>query len=195
MFTNLMITSFIISKKIENIDTGFQSQIARMYVTKYYEEKICLTSDIDMLPLSKKYFTETIEKYNNDNLIIFSSDAYQNVNRYPICYNVAKGGVFNEIMSFENTFEEYCQKLHKFGLGWDTDELYFGQKVNTFINQDKIVKLKRGWNPTSAKNRIDRSNWSYDVKMLQNGEYIDSHSLRPYEEHKNEIDKIIDYLI
>jgi len=30
-------------KKIEDIDTGFQSQIARMYVTKFYQNSVCLT--------------------------------------------------------------------------------------------------------------------------------------------------------
>lgn len=182
-------------KKIENIDTGLQSQIARMYVTKYYEDKVCLTSDIDMLPLSKKYFTNDITEFDSDSLIIFSSDAYQGVERYPICYNAAKGKLFNEIMNFEDNFELYCQKLHKMGLGWDTDELYFGNKVNTFTNQNKIIKLNRGWGLTTANNRIDRSNWSYDVKMLQNGEYIDSHSLRPYTKYKSEIDKIVNYLV
>jgi hypothetical protein len=182
-------------KKVEGIDTGFQSQIARMYVTKYYEDKVCLTSDIDMLPLSKKYFTDDITEFDSDSLIIFSSDAYQGVERYPICYNAAKGKLFNEIMNFEDSFELYCQKLHKMGLGWDTDELYFGNKVNTFTNQNKIIKLNRGWNLTTANNRIDRSNWLYDVKMLQNGEYIDSHSLRPYTKYKSKIDKIVNYLV
>ena len=182
-------------KKVEGIDTGFQSQIARMYVTKYYEDKVCLTSDIDMLPLSKKYFTDNITEFDSDSLIIFSSDAYQGVERYPICYNAAKGKLFNEIMNFEDSFELYCQKLHKMGLGWDTDELYFGNKVNTFTNQNKIIKLNRGWDLTTANNRIDRSNWLYDVKMLQNGEYIDSHSLRPYTNYKSEINKIVNYLV
>jgi hypothetical protein len=182
-------------KKIEGVDTGFQSQIARMYVTKYYEEKICLTSDIDMLPLSKKYFTDDIKEFDGDSLIIFSSDAYQGVERYPICYNAAKGKLFNEIMNFEDTFELYCQKLNKMGLGWDADELYFGNKVNTFTNQNKIIKLNREWEYGRAKKRIDRAFWNYNIEQLKSQNYIDSHSLRPYSKYKSEIDKIIDYLI
>ena len=46
-------------KKIDGINTGFQSQIARMYVTRYYQNSVCLTSDIDMLPLCKKLFFST----------------------------------------------------------------------------------------------------------------------------------------
>ena len=40
-YDNYIIHNF---KKIEGINTGFQSQIARMYVTKFYPEDVCLTS-------------------------------------------------------------------------------------------------------------------------------------------------------
>lgn len=182
-------------KKIEGINTGFQSQIARMYVTKFYPEKICITSDIDMLPLSKEYFTSTVENYDDDKLIIFSSDAYSNVDRYPICYNAAKGSTFDEIMKFESTFGEYCHKLHSLNNGWDTDELYFGKMVNTFLHQNKIIKLNRGWEHGRALNRIDRVFWVYDPLKLKRRDYIDSHSLRPYTLYKTEIDKLINFIL
>jgi hypothetical protein len=182
-------------KKIEDIDTGFQSQIARMYVTKFYQNSVCLTSDIDMLPLCKNYFVNDIEDIDNDNLVIFSSDAYQGVVRYPICYNASKGKVFNDIMKFEDTFEEYCIKLNDMGLGWDTDELYFGKMVNLYENQSIITKLNRGWEYGRAKKRIDRVYWTYDENELKSQNYVDSHSLRPYSRYKNEIDKLINFLI
>jgi hypothetical protein len=182
-------------KKIDGINTGFQSQIARMYVTKFYQNSVCLTSDIDMLPLCKNYFVNDIEDIDNDNLVIFSSDAYQGVVRYPICYNAAKGKVFNDIMKFEDTFEEYCIKLNDMGLGWDTDELYFGKMVNLYENQSIITKLNRGWEYGRAKKRIDRVYWTYDENELKSQNYVDSHSLRPYSRYKNEIDKLINFLI
>lgn len=182
-------------KKIDGINTGFQSQIARMYVTKFYQNSVCLTSDIDMLPLSKNYFVRDIESIDNNNLIIFSSDAYQGVVRYPICYNAAKGKTFSDIMKFEDTFEEYCIKLNNMGLGWDTDELYFAKMVDSFENQSIITKLNRGWEYGRAKKRIDRVYWAYDVNELKSQNYIDSHSLRPYSRYKNEIDSLIKILI
>lgn len=35
------------------IITSFQSQIIRMYATKYFPEEVCLTADIDMLMINK----------------------------------------------------------------------------------------------------------------------------------------------
>ena len=177
------------------MNTGFQSQIARLYITKYYKNKVCLISDIDMLPLSKSYFVDDIQNIDNNNLIIFSSDAYPNTVRYPMCYNAAKGEVFDQIMKFEETFEEFAIKLDRMGLGWDTDELYFAKMVNLFYNQSIITKLNRGWNFGVAKNRIDRSKWTYDKSKLQSKGYIDSHSLRPYSSFKTEIDSLVNSML
>jgi hypothetical protein len=182
-------------KKVDNIDTGLQSQIARMFVTKYYPNNVCLTSDIDMLPLSKSYFTNNVENYDDDKLIIFSSDAYTNTNRYPICYNAAKGELFNEILNLNVTFEQYCNRLIEFNWGWDTDELYFGKMVNQYLNQDKVVKLKRGWVNGMAINRIDRVLWMYNLDQLKQQGYFDSHSLRPYKQYQKEIDFLVSQIL
>lgn len=178
-------------KSIEGVDTGLQSQIIRMYATKFYPNDVCITSDIDMLPLGKSYFKSICGDYNDDDMVILSSDAYPNKVRYPICYNVAKGNTFNEILDLNCTFEEYVKRISSYNWGWDTDELYFGMKVNEFKYQNRIKKLNRGWSIGIANNRIDRVRWAYDKNKLQKGEYIDSHSLRPYSEYKNHIDKLV----
>jgi hypothetical protein len=179
-------------KKVDGIDTGFQSQISRMYVTKYYEDKVCITSDIDMFPLSKKYFVNDLLPYDNDSFLIFSSDAYGQSDRYPICYNASKGKYFDKILDLNVPFEEYCLRLLELNNGWDTDELYFGKKINQFYDQSKIIKLKRGWHMGMANNRIDRAFWGYDPELLKKNHYIDSHSLRPYNQFYNEINKLVD---
>jgi hypothetical protein len=181
-------------KKIDGINTGLQSQIARMYVTKFYKDSVCLTSDIDMLPLSKKYFTSDITNLDNDSMVIFSSDAYHNIDRYPICYNAGKGSLFSEILNLDCSFEEYCNKLLSYRWGWDTDELYFGKMINSYNNQNKIIKLKRGWEFGMAKERLDRVRWGYNTDGFKD-QFIDSHSLRPYSKNKIEIDKIVNLVL
>ena len=57
-------------KSIEGVDTGLQSQIIRMYSTKFYPNDVCITSDIDMLPLGKSYFKSICGDYNDDTLKI-----------------------------------------------------------------------------------------------------------------------------
>jgi len=175
-------------KKIENVNVGLQAQISRLYVTKFFKNKICLTSDIDMFPISKSYFVNDIEKHNNDSLIIFSSDAYGD-GRYPMCYNAASGELFNNILKLDDTFKDFCLRLSSMDLRWDTDEMYFGKMVNDYPNQNLIIKLKRGF-AGYASNRIDRACWGYSKDLLKDA-YIDCHSLRPYISHKNVINNLV----
>jgi hypothetical protein len=180
-------------KSVNGHSTAFQSQVVRMYITKYYSDNICITSDIDMLPLSRDYFNNITNGFNDNSLVVLSSDAYHS-DRYPLCYNVAKGYTFNDILDLNCDFDEYCDRLSRYGQGWDTDELYFGKCVNEFSDKSRIYLLNRGWQNGMAVNRIDRVRWSYDVDMLKDGRYIDSHSLRPYSIYKEEVDKLINNL-
>jgi hypothetical protein len=181
-------------KKINNINSGFQSQIARMFVTKFYSDKVCLTSDIDMIPLNENYFKETVKPYNENDLIIYSADAYGSDKRFPICYNAAKGSTFSSLLDLENyTFEEYTKKLIDRHEGWDTDEFYFGECVFNKSKEINVIKLNRGWGMI-ADRRIDRVMWSYEIEDVKKGYYIDAHSLRPYSQYKNKIDQLIELL-
>ena len=101
---------------------------------------------------------------------------------------------FNEILDLDVSFEEYCNRLIDYGWGWDTDELYFGKKVNEYSNKNRIIKLNRGWSNGIANDRIDRVNWNYDITRLKNQKYIDSHSLRPLTTYNNEVKHLIELL-
>lgn len=186
-------------KKIEGIDTGLQSQIARIWITKFYQNEVCLISDIDMLPMNEDYFKKNVEDVDEDSLVIYSADAYpEPKKRFPMCYNAAKGKTFSEILELDKftSFEDFCRQLEKRGEGWNTDELFFGEKIYSYHNQNKIVKLKRGWDSGIANLRVDRIRWNhepYDSKKVK--EYIDSHLLRPYSTYKIKIDKLIEELM
>jgi hypothetical protein len=189
-------------RKIEGVCTGLQSKIVRMYITKHYQDDVSITSDIDMLPLGVEYFNTITENINENSIAILSSDAPSAqrrsfsqipgaVARYPICYNVAKGDTFNEVLDLECSFEEYWNKTAKFNWGGGTDEVYFGKCIKEF-NSDRVTLMNRGWEPSGpAKRRIDRKNWGYDPVLVKEDKYIDSHLLRPYYENKQEIDKLI----
>ena len=181
--------------KIEGVDTGLQSQIARIWITKFYQNEVCLISDIDMLPMNEDYFKKNVEDVDEDSLVIYSADAYPKQNkRFPMCYNAAKGKTFTEILELDgfNSFEDFCRKLVERGEGWNTDELFFGEKVYKYKNQKRIVKLSRGWISGIAKLRIDRIQWKYEPQQVKT--YIDSHLVRPYTTYKIKIDKLIEEL-
>lgn len=183
-------------KKVDGINTGLQSQIARLYVSSLFGEKTCLISDLDMIPLSKTYFVDNAKGVSNDSLLIYTSDAYgyQDQKRYPMCYNLATSKTFKEIMNIDSTFQDFAIKLNTLGLGWDTDEIFFGSCVFEWeqSNREKIVKLQRGFGTGYATKRIDRGNWgSHDFNLVLEEYYYDCHSLRPYNQYKQQINNLI----
>lgn len=190
-------------KKVEDIPTSFQAQIARLFVTKTYINKTFLISDLDMVPLSKSYFIDNAEKADETSLLIYTSDAYgyNNQKRYPMCYNLAKGKVYNEILDLDCSFVEFVHRVKTLGFQplWDSDELYFGKCVYEFENKSenkhRLVKLQRGFKDGYATFRIDRDYWGReDFSKIREGYFIDSHLIRPYESNKKEISDMLFFL-
>jgi len=176
-------------KSVEFFDTGFQSQIVRMYGCKYFPENVCITCDLDMIMISRSYFIDQVIDFDDDSFIIYSSDAYANKgqHRYPICYNAAKGKHFNSVLDCDVSFQEYVYRLDSFLSNWACDEIYFTKKLDS-SDFSNVVKLSRGWNRRTgiANGRIDRASWSWRKGVP----YIDCHCLRPYVKYKSELDNL-----
>lgn len=183
---------------IDNIPSGFIAQVIRFIIPCFYPEEVSIIGDIDMLPLSKAYFTKTVADYDDDKIIVFSGDAYKDEIRYPMCYIAAKGKYFQQIIGINDlryeTIVDFIKNLHSLNLNWDTDELFFArafQKSPLFSN---AVLLKRGgWHP-SASRRIDRINWRYNNLKLICDYYIDAHCPRPLHQEHAKIKALSNYI-
>ena len=197
-------------KKVRNnqngniVNTGLLACIVRMYGTKYFPDEVCLTCDLDMLMINKDYFVNQIEKYNDNSLVIYSSDAYdlnrpesvelfnnqpfpftQEMYNYP--YNAAKGKVFNQILNTDCTFEEFVNRHANYKPGynfmWMIDEFYFADCVNNKNHNVEVHKLKRGYtSPWIADRRIDRGN--FPVQLEWEGEIEFQNKYGVYDEQK-----------
>ena len=144
------------------------------------------------------------EKYNDDSLVIYSSDAYdlnrpesvelfndepfpftQEMYNYP--YNAAKGKVFNQILNTDCTFEEFVNRHANYKPGynfmWMIDEFYFADCVNNKNHGIEVHKLKRGYtSPWIADRRIDRGN--FPVQLEWEGEIEFQNKYGVYDEQK-----------
>lgn len=172
-------------KKVGTKNTGLLACIVRLFGTKYFPNEVCVTGDLDLLMINKKYFTHDIEKYNNDSLVIFTSDAYdlnrpecqqlfdsepfpfkQEMYNYP--YYAAKGSIFNKIVDTDCSFEEFVSRHENYKPGykfmWMIDEFYFSDCVNNKNHGVEVHKLKRGFtSPWLANKRINRHNFPVDL--------------------------------
>ena len=169
-------------KLLENIPSSLQAQIIRLYACNLFEG-IMITSDIDMLPIVKEYYS-SYDDLLNDNIIVFSGQPYRELPYYPMCYIMSETKYLSNVLGITGMdFKTYCDYVIKnHGETWNTDEKFLYEKT---LNTNIIIKHR------TTTDRIDRSNWNYDSGRLINNEYIDSHLLKPYKEHENEIQKLI----
>jgi hypothetical protein len=175
---------------IEGYDDGLLSQLVRLYLPKYLNGN-CIISDIDMIPLSKNYFINSLEEFSDSDFIVLSSHHPQtvNTNQYPMCYIAGNDTTFKKLFNLDDDWITFINKIPNFG--WYTDQIH----VFNVINQSNTINIKF---PNRVggfyENRIDRGNWRYDINLLKNGFYIDCHSLRPYNDYKNQINDLINLL-
>jgi hypothetical protein len=169
----------------ESQDSALSSQIVRMFITKYLDGA-CIISDIDMIPLSKKYFIDEFDRYSKDDIIILSSHHPQTlkINQYPMCYVVGEGGELSKIFNSNTDWNEFYNKIPK--NGWTSDQVYLYECISNY-GKDKVKFPFRSFN----NDRVDRSFWSYDLIKIHNQEYIDCHSLRPYNQYEKKINDLI----
>ena len=153
---------FGIVKKVK-ADSGspskFQSQNYRMFGTKYFPNEVCLIGDIDMFLFNKKWLEYNLKDISNDDLAILNGDAYPNEKkpRYPMCYIASKGENFNKIIYTDRTFEEYSKELFSRNQKWDTDELYFSEKLHQDHHNVKYHIRKRRYSSNYfAPGRIEK---------------------------------------
>lgn len=181
-------------KSIDGIDNGLQSQIVRFFLPSLLDD-VSITSDIDMVPLSKQYFIENIKTFDISKFYVMTSDNPECLRNkeYQMCYNIGTNQMFKNVLKIEDSWDEFVFKLVNLGYGWTTDQRYLYDMVNIYEKKEDIVLMNRGFNGF-ANNRIDRAIWRYNPNDVKNGYYIDSHLLRPYNENKNEIDNLINLL-
>jgi hypothetical protein len=190
-------------KRIPDIPSSFQAQNIRFFGTKFFEDDVCVISDIDLFLIDKNYFSK-IENIPEDEFVIMESDAYDpkryetggwsGEGRYFAPYTVGSGKIFNKIFEFPDTFEEYVTNIFNLNLGFATDEMVLAKKVDNQTSV-KVNKLKRGWMSNFyCPKRIEKINFiksdgtelevndSIDVSF-----FIDCHCASPYEQYQEKI--------
>ena len=163
-------------------------------------ETTFMISDIDMLPMSKFFFIDQIKDIDSEKYVHLSG----HFRPIPSCYHIAKGKNFKDVLGISGGLDDYIDaniRNHAGGTHgvfdnqfkhWGTDEHYGTSKIEPLLktSPDKFVILNR----EPIVNRLDRSNWSYSEEGILQNKYYDCHSIRPYLDHKQEIDKVVELI-
>ena len=186
---------------VDGVPEHTQAQWARFFFTQSDPDCVWITSDIDMLPLSRDYFHRTPAPYAEDCFVALNSDLRD---LFPVCYNVAAGRVFKEVLALPDSFEESVRALWSNtstyehlvdGVAmqnWGADEEYSSREICLFRarHPSRVVQVPRPGGFPNGR-RIDRVRWGYQSKRVKQDWYIDCHCLRPYSKHRREIDELV----
>lgn len=197
--------------KIPNIPTIIQALIGKFYFTTTEPETIWKVGDLDLYPLQKHHFINSIEGFDDEAYIHLNPHAYGKNWRNKFeglagYYHVAKGKNFESELKFINkSFENVCNEIYysnNYGIkfhnleptaesklasndcGWFCcEEMYTGHLLR---QSNKLVEL-----PPEKYNRLDRSRFDYNLIDVENNFYIDMHAPRPYELYQHKIEEIL----
>ena len=179
---------------IKDISTPTQSLLARYWYVSKKPESVCIISDIDMLPLSTKYFCDIPESFDDDVWLHLNDCFGASYSYIPTCYHVAKGSLFNKVWKIEESWEDFVRNVvANYKDEWFCDEAWATAKIQKYDDKSIFKFLKRDLGQNG--HRIDRPNFVFDINLLKNGYYYDAHCPRPYLQHKQVIDTIVNVVL
>lgn len=186
---------------IDDVPIYLQCLWIRYWITSKFKNSVCMISDIDMIPLSKYYFIDSISEIDNNDYVHLNP-CYDSYGTLPSCYHIGKGSLLKEIWKLDDKWEDSIKRLNNLNLGRSPDNLV--DKIKWFSDEKYSSDLIFEWRKTNINRvnfikredmrRIDRYYWSYDKELVKSGYYYDSHCVRPYTIYKSEIDKLINLL-
>ncbi len=170
---------------IPGISTAFQAQTIRMLLPAFFEKDVCITSDIDLIPLNRNYFRKGVRNERSDQFVVFRVDGPQ---RYAMCYNAGYGKVFKEIFGVRS-MEDIPRIMHEWWVlnwGWISDELILYKYVHAWHKRTKRALIL----PHHSKRRLNRKK-EVNLRKVRRGEYNDYHCPRPYNEYRQWIGRVV----
>lgn len=196
----------ILFPPIPGIKTPFIAQVIRiLYPAIVNTNNGVLITDMDMVPMNKKYYVDSITQHSSDKFICYRH-ILQDKQQLPICYNIAIPKVWKEIFNIHNIndivkFLQYEYSTIEYDgnpgkAGWSTDQrlLYrevmkWNSKTNNFIAlHDWVIGLSR-------LNRVNNIVFNDElVNKIKKGAFSDYHMKRPYRMFKELNDNIVDQL-
>ena len=188
---------------LSNIDSAFAAQNARLLCPALFLDDICIISDIDNMPLSRRYYFEPIQDLSDDKFAIYRPDACP-PDQISIMWNAASGKTWSEIFQIGSvrdvatTLSSWYPSDYKAYLGtgnadstWFTDQVLLRTYVERFKTKspDRVIELDE--NQTGFY-RLDRlcDDPKHSTLFKEGVEYSDFHMPRPYSDNKDFIDKV-----
>lgn len=153
------LSDIILYEPHDNIHTTFIAQNIRiLYPALLNCENGVIIADIDIIPLSSKYFLDQIENISNDKFINYTFDNIcDSIKEYYMCYNVGLPKTWSSIFKIDNIIDikktlvdwysnvnyVYDDKYRSKCIGFHNDQLVLYKYINNYDNKQDIILLPR----------------------------------------------------
>ena len=203
LFLREWVSEIVLWKPLPLISTAFQAQCIRLFYPAIVEtEGAIIISDMDLIPLSRNYFVNTLESFNRKDFV-----NYRNVlakySQYPICFNAAVSEIWADMFDIYDT-EDINIRLREYflecggsyagtpgGKGWFCDQTMLWKKVNSWKSKNKgFVKLLS--DKTTGHKRLNRGDEELlNIENVNVVSYTDFHMPRPYSAYEEVINYVL----
>ena len=193
---------------IEGIPASLQGQLLKIFHASTCGEDVMMTSDIDLLPTpipqnADRSLYQQWVKDVDDNKYVNAGDGPGPNNRFTLCYHIAKGEVFKEVLDIHGTWEEFASSIfelsrdenwrkqtEKLGIPinnlrrrvdvpWNLDEVWISRKMMEYPDQSIFH-----YPALSREGVLVRRAWGYYANLLTQGYYTHIGLPRPYKKYR-----------
>ena len=191
---------------IPGLSTITHAQCVRLLLPCYFEDDVCITADIDTLPLDPGYFFDSLKDIPDDKFVAFN----KYMEGFPIqhmWYNVGKGKTFKDLFGVTHLDDipyllkhwykmstnlpvpqnyKYSEEIWRTKIVWTTDERMLSGYINHWKDREtRFVHLgHKAYERTAV---LD----DYDIQLLQSGYYLDVEFPKNYKANKEKIDQFL----
>ena len=181
-------------KPVKDIPTAFQSQVIRLLLPSLFEDDIVLITDIDMIPLNRKFFKSYLKYLDDDFFVRY----FQN---YQMCYNCAKGSIWKEMFNI-NSISEIKSKITQWyqeynGMHTTDQRILHKSLEGSFCNKLILTTYLPNKTPLPRLSTYSKFTKFQDVPLNELTRYIDFHCHHVFknDELVEPYRKIVNYLL
>jgi len=150
--------SIAVFEPLPSMHTAFQAQCIRLLypalLSDDYRDAV-LTSDIDMLPMSRRYFVDPLAPLRPDGFVIYRSGVLDHLGELPICYNAAAPDTWAELFGGVRDGKDVRSLLQAW---WAELDGYEGYRsgANWNADQKKLFGHVAAWGAGAGRERVAR---------------------------------------
>tara|TARA_A100001015_G_scaffold241720_1_gene276015 strand:+ start:2403 stop:3200 length:798 start_codon:yes stop_codon:yes gene_type:complete len=208
--------NIILFNHIPNISPAFQAMCIRLlYPALMNVSGGVLITDIDMMPMNRKYYTNSIKDFDNSKFVTYR-DILVNKKQYAMCYSVATPTVWSAIFNIKSidniitTLKDWYSKNNymKNGINnydqrilYDKTQEFNKETGNLIVLNDNITgyyrldRLSTNFKSHVYIGNLFDGNSIVKTDDIVNLKFHDYHALRPYKKYKLYNDIILNMLI